>query len=61
MILKGGTCLRLAHFANYRFSADLDYSAADLTLHAASELIRRGAKADPRTCGLSLLRPDRRS
>jgi predicted nucleotidyltransferase component of viral defense system len=30
LVLKGGTSLRLAHFGDYRFSADLDYSATGL-------------------------------
>ena len=32
LVLKGGTSLRLAHFENYRYSADLDYSLADLSM-----------------------------
>ena len=31
LVLKGGTSLRLAHFENYRYSADLDYSLVDIT------------------------------
>ena len=26
-VLKGGTCLRLGHYHDYRYSADLDYSS----------------------------------
>ena len=32
LVLKGGTSLRLVHFENYRYSADLDYSLVDLTM-----------------------------
>jgi len=31
MILKGGTSLRLAHYDDYRYSADLDYSLLGIT------------------------------
>lgn len=31
MILKGGTSLRLGHYENYRYSADLDYSLVGIT------------------------------
>jgi predicted nucleotidyltransferase component of viral defense system len=39
MVLKGGTSLRLAHFANYRYSADLDYSLIGITEPDALEII----------------------
>jgi len=29
LVFKGGTLLRLCHFADYRYSADLDFSAVD--------------------------------
>jgi Nucleotidyl transferase AbiEii toxin, Type IV TA system len=29
LVLKGGTLLRLCYFADYRYSADLDFSAID--------------------------------
>jgi uncharacterized protein len=38
MVLKGGTSLRLAHFADYRYSADLDYSLADVTAGEAHDM-----------------------
>lgn len=39
MILKGGTSLRLGHYDNYRYSADLDYSLLDITTSGALDLI----------------------
>lgn len=39
LVLKGGTSLRLAHFGDYRFSADLDYSAIDLDGSQARGLV----------------------
>ena len=33
MTLKGGTSLRLAHYDNYRYSADLDYSSSAFPKH----------------------------
>ena len=44
LILKGGTALRLCHFQDFRYSADLDFSVADGTvqdgLNAVSESLR---------------------
>ena len=39
LVLKGGTSLRLAHFDNYRYSADLDYSLIDITMTEALTMI----------------------
>ena len=40
LVFKGGTSLRLLHFDEYRYSADLDYSVIDLSESAARDLIR---------------------
>lgn len=40
LVFKGGTALRLLHFDDYRFSADLDFSLVDdLSLNDAREII----------------------
>jgi predicted nucleotidyltransferase component of viral defense system len=39
MVLKGGTSLRLAHYDNYRYSADLDYSLLGIAADEAFDLI----------------------
>jgi predicted nucleotidyltransferase component of viral defense system len=39
MVLKGGTSLRLAHYQNYRYSADLDYSLVGISKATALEII----------------------
>lgn len=39
MVLKGGTSLRLAHFKDYRYSADLDYSLVDINEREAHDMI----------------------
>lgn len=41
LVFKGGTSLRLLHFEDYRYSADLDYSVISGDLAAARDLIRR--------------------
>jgi len=41
LVLKGGTSLRLLHFEDYRYSADLDYSIVGTTRETALDLIRR--------------------
>lgn len=41
LVFKGGTSLRLLHFEEYRYSADLDYSVIAAGGAAARELIRR--------------------
>src|SRR6185295_8818838 len=40
LVFKGGTSLRLLHFEEYRYSADLDYSVIDLSEIEARDLIR---------------------
>ena len=40
LILKGGTSLRILHFDNYRYSADLDYSIRHGTYPEALDLFR---------------------
>jgi len=40
LVLKGGTSLRLLHFEDYRYSADLDYSIIETTYEGALDLIR---------------------
>ena len=47
LIFKGGTSLRLLHFAEYRYSADLDYSVVIGSEEKARELIE-GALARKR-------------
>jgi uncharacterized protein len=39
LVFKGGTSLRLLHFNEYRYSADLDYSVIDGSEEKARELI----------------------
>jgi predicted nucleotidyltransferase component of viral defense system len=39
LVLKGGTSLRLAHFMDYRYSADLDFSLVDVNEREAHDLI----------------------
>jgi len=40
LALKGGTSLRLLHFEDYRYSADLDYSIVEGTHDGALDVIR---------------------
>lgn len=40
LAFKGGTSLRILHFDDYRYSADLDYSILDGTYEDAVELLR---------------------
>jgi predicted nucleotidyltransferase component of viral defense system len=40
LVLKGGASLRLLHFGDYRYSADLDYSILEGTSDGALDLIR---------------------
>lgn len=41
MVFKGGTALRMCHFEDYRYSADLDFSLVDgMTLDDARTLVR---------------------
>ncbi len=39
LVFKGGTSLRLCHFEDYRYSADLDFSVIDATTNEGLELI----------------------
>jgi predicted nucleotidyltransferase component of viral defense system len=40
LVFKGGTSLRLCHFTDYRYSADLDFSLTDdIDAEAATNLI----------------------
>ncbi len=39
MVLKGGTGLRLCHYENYRYSADLDYSLVGISETTAFDII----------------------
>lgn len=41
LIFKGGTALRLCHFEDYRYSADLDFSVTGASLEAALAAISR--------------------
>src|SRR5262245_28340419 len=41
LIFKGGTSLRLLHFDDYRYSADLDYSVVKGTEADAMDVVRR--------------------
>ncbi len=52
LVLKGGTSLRLAHFGDYRFSADLDYSAIDLDGSWARDLVRASLNLVKERAGL---------
>jgi len=45
LVLKGGTCLRLAHYPGYRYSADLDYSVQTTDVAGALDLVERAVEA----------------
>jgi uncharacterized protein len=59
LVLKGGTSLRLAHFMDYRYSADLDYSLLDVTEHEAHDLIGSAVAQCRERIGADLLELDR--
>lgn len=40
LIFKGGTALRLVHFNNYRYSADLDFTALNMSKLEAQEILK---------------------
>jgi predicted nucleotidyltransferase component of viral defense system len=42
LVFKGGTALRLCHFDEYRYSADLDFSIVDVSLEDALGTIDQG-------------------
>jgi predicted nucleotidyltransferase component of viral defense system len=44
MVLTGGTSLRLVHYENYRYSADLDYSLIGISTDQAFETIEAALK-----------------
>jgi predicted nucleotidyltransferase component of viral defense system len=52
LVFKGGTLLRLCYFEDYRYSADLDFSAVDgLSIEDARTLVaarRQGPQAQTR-------------
>jgi predicted nucleotidyltransferase component of viral defense system len=45
LVLKGGTCLRLAHYPGYRYSADLDYSVQAPDVAAALDVVESALDA----------------
>jgi Nucleotidyl transferase AbiEii toxin, Type IV TA system len=46
LVFKGGTLLRLCYFDDYRYSADLDFSAIDvLTIADAAAVVGTGVDA----------------
>jgi predicted nucleotidyltransferase component of viral defense system len=47
LVFKGGTSLRLLHFDEYRYSADLDYSVISGSEEKARELIRDALARKP--------------
>lgn len=59
LVLKGGTCLRLAHYEGYRYSADLDYSIQGIDSYGALSLIEEALDRCRNETGLSMLRLDR--
>ena len=58
-VLKGGTCLRLGHYHDYRYSADLDYSIRDLTITDAYEVIDAALDRCRTRVGFPVLRLER--
>jgi predicted nucleotidyltransferase component of viral defense system len=55
LVLKGGTCLRLAHYSGYRYSADLDYSIRDIDPAESLGLIANALDTCRERLGLSHL------
>lgn len=55
MVLKGGTSLRLVHFENYRYSADLDYSLLGISEAAAFDLVSQAVSLTRDRLGATLL------
>ena len=47
LVFKGGTSLRLLHFEDYRYSADLDFSVVEGGKDKARELIRAALAGNP--------------
>lgn len=58
MILKGGTSLRLVHYENYRYSADLDYSLIGISTDQAFEIIEAALKRCRDQIGIDTLEFD---
>lgn len=61
LVLKGGTCLRLAHFEQYRFSADLDYSLNAIDVGRALDVIDAAVTNTQQQTGMTALHLDRSS
>lgn len=62
LVFKGGTSLRLCHFEDYRYSADLDFSLTDgLEVEGATRLIAEALVRCRERVGLPLLELDERS
>ena len=62
LAFKGGTSLRLCHFEDYRYSADLDFSlTGGVDVEDATRLIAEALVACRERVGLPLLELDERS
>jgi predicted nucleotidyltransferase component of viral defense system len=62
LVFKGGTSLRLCHFEDYRYSADLDFSLTDgIDAEGATRLIGEALEACRERIDLPLLELDERS
>ncbi len=55
LVFKGGTALRLCFYEDYRYSADLDFSLAELTVSDGLEVLRRALERCLEAIGLSHL------
>jgi predicted nucleotidyltransferase component of viral defense system len=53
LIFKGGTCLRKCYFGNYRFSEDLDFTIADISI-IKKELIEKLVSSISELSGINL-------
>jgi predicted nucleotidyltransferase component of viral defense system len=53
LIFKGGTCLRKCYFGNYRFSEDLDFTIADISI-IKKELIEKLVSSISEFSGINL-------
>jgi predicted nucleotidyltransferase component of viral defense system len=62
LVIKGGTSLRLCHFTNYRYSADLDFSlTGGVDAEGATRLIAEALMDCRERIGLPLLELDERN
>jgi predicted nucleotidyltransferase component of viral defense system len=62
LVFKGGTSLRLCHFEDYRYSADLDFSlTGDFDVEDATRLIAEALVGCRERVGLPLLELDERN